>query len=112
MRRQAAPSDGAGERELVEELRVVVAHAAREYLALPCVGRDLEALHLAERFQRAALAQELRAVRDVLPAEKPAHEDGGGGGLDRLAQFADGQAMDAREQAAFRPLGFARGDNQ
>ena len=56
-----------------------------EELPFPSVGRRLEALELAEDFQDAALAGELRAGSEVLPAQQPAHELRG---RDRLDLFA------------------------
>ena len=41
---------------------------------------------------------------EVLPLEEPAHVDGGGDGLDLLAEGGDGAAVDALQDAAFAPL--------
>jgi hypothetical protein len=40
----------------------------------------------------------------VLPAEEPVHVDGGGDGFDLLATGAEGEAMDALQDAALAPF--------
>src|SRR5712691_2614330 len=109
MGRQAAPADRSGETKLVEQFGLVVRDAAREDLALPGICGGLEALQLLQSFQQAAFAQELRAWRQVLPAEEPAHELRGSYRGDLLAQLAERQAMDAGEEAALAPFGFGAG---
>src|SRR5712691_10265329 len=109
MRGQAAPADCAGEAELIEQLGLVVGNAARENLALPGICGSFEALQLLQRFQQPALAEELRAGRDVLPSEDPVHELGGRYGGDLLAQLAERQAMNAGEEAALAPFELMRG---
>src|SRR5262245_26008552 len=104
MRREPAPANGAGEAKLVEYLGVVIADAPRQYLALPCARGDLKSLELAQDLERAVLIARLRARRNVLPAEKPAHEGGGGYGLNLLAQRAQREPVDTRQQAALAPL--------
>ena len=39
-----------------------------------------------------------------MPVEQPAHEDGGGDGLDLLAEGAEGEAVDALQDAALAPF--------
>src|SRR5712691_2961812 len=109
MRGQAAPADCAGEAELIEQLGLVVGDAARENLALPGICGSFEALQLLQGFQQPALAEELRAGRDVLPSEDPVHELGGRYGGDLLAQLAERQAMNAGEEAALAPFELVRG---
>src|SRR5712691_7288655 len=109
MGRQAAPADRSGETKLVEQFGLVVRDAAREDLALPGICGGLEALQLLQSFQQAAFAQELRAWRQVLPAEEPAHELRGSYRGDLLAQLAERQAMDAGEEAALAPFELMRG---
>src|SRR2546430_1253758 len=75
------------------------------FRSLPGIRRSLEALHLANRFEIAALAKQLRAGSDMLPAKLPVHELRGCDGLNFLAELAEREAMDAREQAALAPLG-------
>ena len=60
MRREAAPADGPGETEAVEDVRIVVCDAARENLLFPGVRRGFEALQLLQRFECAALAEQSR----------------------------------------------------
>ena len=69
-------------------------------MALPGDGGDVEALELGDGFEEAALAFELGAGRDVLPAEEEAHEVLRGDRLDLLAQAVEGVAVDAGEEAA------------
>src|SRR5260370_31226763 len=109
MRGQAAPADGTGEAELVKQLGLVVRDAARENWALRGICGSFEALQLWQRFEQPALAEELRAGRDVLPSEDPVHELGGRYGGDLLAQFAERQAMNAGEEAALAPFELMRG---
>ena len=66
-------------------MRGVVGDAGGEQGALPLDGRGLEAFELVERFEDALFAGELGLRREVLPAEQPAHVDGGGDGFDLLA---------------------------
>ena len=108
MRREAAPTDGTGEAKIVENFRIIVCHAARENLALPCVRWRFVTLQLPQRFERAAFTEKLRRGGNVLPAEQPAHELRRGDGLNFVAQPAEGLAMDSREQAAVAPFCFAR----
>src|ERR1700686_4326227 len=74
MRRQTSPADRASQAELVEPLWIVVCYAPGEYLTLPRVGGDFEALKLAQYFERGPLTLHLRSRSDVLPAQQPAHE--------------------------------------
>jgi hypothetical protein len=77
-------------------------------LPLPGICRRFKSLQLANGFERAALAKKLRAKGQVLPAQKPAHELCGRYGCDLPAQFTQGQAMNAGEQAAVAPFGLTR----
>ncbi len=106
MRREAAPADRAGEAELIENVRIVVRDAARENLLFPGSCRRFESLQLLQRFERAALAEQARLRRDVLPAEQPAHELRGSHGLNLFAQRSQREAVNAREQAAVAPFRF------
>ncbi len=47
----------------------------------------------------------------MLPVEEPAHVDGGGDGLDLLAEGGEGEAVDALQDAAFAPLDFVVGSS-
>ena len=104
VRRDAAPADGSGEAEGVEPAGIVVGDAGGEEGALPLDGGGFEAFELVEGFEDAFFAGELRLRGEVLPVEQPAHVDGGGDGFDLLAEGAEGEAMDALEDAAFAPL--------
>ncbi len=73
-------------------------------MPLPTDGRDVVALELSDRLQQAALALQLRARRDVLPAQQEAHEVLRGDRLDLGAQAVERVAVDARQQAAVAPL--------
>ena len=69
MRRQAAPSDRAGEAQLIEVRGIVVGDSAREHKPLPRARRNFKSLQLADHFERSVLAPHLRAGSDVLPAQ-------------------------------------------
>ena len=58
----------------------------------------------AAHFQQSALAAELRSRSHVLPAQQPAHELRRRDRLHLLAQPADRQAMNARQQPPVAPL--------
>ena len=83
---------------------VVVGDACGEQSTLPLDGRRLEAFELVEDLKHAVFAGELRLGREVLPAEQPAHVDGGSDRLDLLAQGGEGEAMDALQDAALAPF--------
>ena len=51
---------------------------------------------------------QLRASRHVLPAAEESHEVGGGDGFDFLAQAAEGEAMNAGDDAAMAEFGLLR----
>ena len=57
-------------------------------------------MQLLEDLEKAVDAVELRAAGHVLPAAEEAHEVGCADGLDFLAQAAEGEAMDAGDDAA------------
>ena len=89
MRREPAPADRAGEAELIETSagRIIGDAARAEFGASQALAGRLETLQLANDFERAAFAEKLRAGRDVLPAQQPAHELRGRDGLDLAAQI-------------------------
>ena len=88
--RDAAPAYGSGEAELVEVARVVVGDAGGEEGALPLDGGGFEAFELREGFEDALFAGELGLRGEVLPAEEPAHVDGGRDGFDLFAESRRG----------------------
>ena len=104
--RDAAPAYGSGEAKRIEVAGVVVGDAGGEKGALPLDGRGLEAFELTQGFEDAFFAGECgwRLRGEVLPAEQPVHVDGGGDGFDLLAAGAEGEAMDALEDAALAPF--------
>lgn len=108
MRGDAAPSNGAGEAESVQVGGVVVGDACGEERAFPLDGGGLEAFELGEGVEDAFFAGELRLDsvqgREVLPTQEPTEIDGGGDGLDLLAEYAEGEAVDALEKAAVAPF--------
>src|SRR5439155_15774927 len=63
---------------------------------------------LADDLEEPVAAMQLRPRLHVLPAEEKAHQVGGGDGLDLPPQAAEGQAVDARQEAALAPLLLAR----
>ena len=66
-------------------------------------------MKLSQDFAGAALAEELCTGGHVLPTEEPAQELRGGDRLDFATQPAEGEAMDAGEEAAFAPFGVGGG---
>src|SRR5579859_1943720 len=109
MRGKAAPAYGAAETKLIEELGVVVGYATGENLAFPGICGGLVALELLQCFEDAAFAEELRAGREVLPAEEAVHELRGSYGGDLFAELAEGQAMNAGQETPLAPFEFVRG---
>src|SRR5437879_3360455 len=109
MRRQASPAHRARQTELIENLRGVIGDALPQNAMFPGIGWRFKTLQLAQNFQRAALSDELRAGSSVLPAQKPAHELRRRDRLHLLAQFAEGEPMDAREQTALAPFDLLSG---
>ncbi len=105
VRRKAAPHHFARQAKLIEKLGAVVGDAAGQDLAFPGRGRDLVSLKLPDDLQNAIGTVQLGAGRGVLPTLQEAREIRRGDGLDLTAQAPDGQAMDARQQAAMAPLG-------
>src|SRR5256885_901945 len=104
MRRESAPPNRTCEAELIEVRRIVVAQPLRQDLPLPSVRGDLKALQLPYNFPQSSLSAKLRAGGDMLPARQPAHELGGSGGFDLLAQHAEREAMDAGQQSPVAPF--------
>ena len=74
VRRKPAPAHRSGETEMVQHLRLISRHAARQDLGLPGIGWSFETLELVQSFEQTALGQQLRAGRKVLPTKKPAHK--------------------------------------
>ena len=89
---------------MIENLGRVTRDALPQNPVFPGVGGRFKALQLPQNFQHAALSGELRTRSGMLPAQKPAHELRRRDRLNLLAQFADGEPVDAREQTAFAPL--------
>src|ERR1700674_2076079 len=94
---------------MVEVLGVVVGNTAREDLAFPRVCRRFEALQLTQSFEQAALAEQLSAWGDVLPAKQPVHELRRSYRFDLLSESTQGEAMDAGQEAALAPFHFVAG---
>src|SRR5690348_10173733 len=85
MRRESAPAHCAGKAKIVEMSRIVLAQTLSKDLSLPGIRWNFKSLKLAQDFEQATLAAELRPRRDVLPARQPAHELRRSRGLDLLA---------------------------
>ena len=102
--REPQPADLAVVAQPVEPRGVVVAQPAGEQLGLPRDRGGLEALELLDHGGEPGLARELRAGRDVLPAQQEAHEVLRGRGLDALAPRAARVRVHPREQPARDPL--------
>ena len=108
MRREATPADCSVETKLIEDFWIVIRDAARQDLALPGVCRSFVALQLAQSFESAAFTEELGSGGEMLPAEEPAHKLRGIDGLNFVAKPAEGEAVNAGEQAAIAPFDFGR----
>jgi hypothetical protein len=78
--------------------------AGGEQGALPLDGGGLEAFQLLDGGEDGLFAGGLGCGGEVVPVEEPAHEDGGGDGFDGLAKGAEGETVDAVEDAALAPL--------
>src|SRR5690349_5981340 len=105
MRREAPPTDGARETELVEVGGIVFADATREHVAFPGVRRKFKPLQLREDFEQSALTTRFRTRRDMLPTQEPPHELRLGNGLNLPAQSGDGQAVNAGQQPSVAKFG-------
>src|SRR5262249_42294285 len=88
----------------LEELGKVRPHSRRKENLLPRCRRSLVALKQRDSLHQAALAAQRVASLEVVPAEEKAHEILRRQRLDLLAQPADGEPVDALEQAAIAPL--------
>ena len=73
-------------------------------MRLPGIGGRLESLQLPDDFEHASFSNHLRAWGDVLPAQQPAHELSGSDRLNFLAQRAEREPMNARQQPAIAPF--------
>ena len=104
--RDAAPPYGSGEAEIVEMTEVVAGDARRKQGALPFDGRGFETFELAEGFENAFFAGELRLRGKMLPAEEPVHINGRSDGFDLLATGSKCEAVDALEDTALAPFDF------
>src|SRR6202158_5823424 len=109
MRREASPADRAGQAKLIEIFGIIAGDTAREDLAFPGICRRFKTLQLTQSFEQAALAQQLGAWRDVLPAEQPVHELRRSHGLNLLAELREGKAMEASQEATLAPCRFVAG---
>ena len=89
VRRETSPADSSSEAKLIENFWIVIGDARGKNVAFPGVGGSFETLKLANDFERAALAENLRAVCGVLPAQQPAHELRLGSGFDFGAESAE-----------------------
>src|ERR1700687_5394938 len=105
VRRKSPPSHRPGQTELVEKVGIIISDSPPENLPLPTIGLRFKALELLKHLECAALAENLRAGRDVLPSQQPVHELRGGEGLNSAPQRFDRKPMNAGEQAPLTPLG-------
>src|SRR5204863_8106105 len=97
------PDELAGERELVEPLPPVAAHARGQHARLPSGGGDLEPGELRGDLRDAARTLEAELRVDVLPACEEAEEVRRGDGLDLAPQPLDRVPVDTREEAPVPP---------
>src|SRR5258708_1232223 len=104
MWREPSPAHSAGQAELIEDFGIIIADAPCQRLPFPCAGGDFESLELAQNLQRAAFITKLRAGSDVLPAQEPAHESSCRDRFNLLAQSAQREPVNPRQQTALAPL--------
>ena len=90
---------------MLEIRRIVQIDARRQHVALPRRRRQLDALQLRDDLRDPVALVQLRARLHVLPAQQEADEVGRRDRFDLLAQPADGEAMDARQEATLAPVG-------
>ena len=105
MRRERSPSRlHPSEHSWSSTLPIIVCDAARQYLALPGwrEPRNLAAAAATSSMPRSP--SNLRARRNMLPAQQPAHESGRRYRLDLLAQRSQRQTVDARQQPPLAPF--------
>ena len=69
MRRQASPTDRAGQAKLVEPFGIVVRNTAAQDMPFPRAGRNFEPLQLAQYIKCGAFSLNLTSRREVLPAQ-------------------------------------------
>jgi hypothetical protein len=99
------PQPTAPERQSWSSQRaIVVGDAGRQQRALPLDGGGLETFELVQRLQDALFAGELRLRREMLPAQQPAHVDGGCDRLDLLARGGQREAVNALQDATLAPF--------
>ena len=103
-RGQARPSDVAGQRQQIQQRRIVAIHSGRQDRPLPRRRRRLEAVEQRDDGAEAVDAGQTAALVHVLPREQKAHEVGGVHRLDFRAQAIERVAMDARQQRTVAPL--------
>ena len=77
-------------------------------MRLPGIGGGLESLQLPDDFEHASFSNNLRAWGDVLPAQQPAHELSSSDRLNLLAQRAEREPVNARQQPAITPFNWGR----
>ncbi len=104
MGRDAAPANGSGEAEGIEPAGIVVGNSSGEEGSFPFDSGSLKAFELVESFEDAIFSAELGLGGEMLPVEQPAQVDGGSYGFDLLAESAEGEAVDALEDAALAPF--------
>ena len=104
MRREAAPRDGPAQAQPIQQRGIILSHPRRQDGTFPGGRRRLEAGQLANDRFESLIAVQARAGRDMLPLEEKHHELRRGHRLDVLAEPADRQTVDTRQQAAIAPL--------
>jgi len=85
-----------------------VLQTRRQNIRFPGGGRGLEAFQLLDNCRECLRPFGFRIGGQSLPAEQETQKIRGWQRLDFSAQALDGVAMDARQQAAFAPLGIKK----
>ena len=91
---------------LIQPFRIVLGHARRNDLRLPCARRRLEPFELRENARQRIGPLHSRLRQHALPFAEEPQEVSRLHGLDLCAQALDGVAVNAGEQPAFAPFLF------
>src|ERR1700757_566726 len=110
MRRQPPPSHRSRQAKLIQPLRIVIRHPARQHLPLPRIRRNFKPLQLLQDFHRPALARSLRSRSHVLPSQQPPQKLRRRDRLNLLPQHPHSQPMYASQKPPLTPFNRAKLD--
>src|ERR1019366_8039036 len=103
---EASPANRARQAEVVQNFGVVVGNSPGENLPLPRICWRFKTLQLLQDFQRTVLSQNLRAWREMLPTQQPAHELSRRQRLHLATQCSESMPVDTCQQTPIAPFGF------